>query len=116
LKKKIKISLGSLKKIVKILIEHGADVNAIDKNGWSPLHFASNEGHLAVCELLLLNGANAALKTTNGSIALHYIAQKAGVGFEDPLLYRRIIPLMIRQGYKSFLFFIQKKKSYLNVK
>jgi ankyrin repeat protein len=45
-------SLGKLD-IVIPLLECGADVNARDKFGWTPLHFACAGGYLAVVEKLL---------------------------------------------------------------
>ncbi len=44
--------------VCKILIDNGADVNAKDDCGYTPLHEAAYRGHLKVYELLLDNGAN----------------------------------------------------------
>ena len=38
---------------VKRHLENGANVNAKDKYGWTPLHEASNNGHKEVAELLI---------------------------------------------------------------
>ncbi|TXJ12269.1 ankyrin repeat domain-containing protein [Brachyspira aalborgi] len=41
----------------KILIENGADVNAIDFKGWSALSYAVNNGDIEIAKLLLTNRA-----------------------------------------------------------
>jgi len=38
------------------------EVNAIEEDGWSALHFASKEGSLDVCRTLLEAGADAHVK------------------------------------------------------
>ena len=47
------------KEIVKILLRHGADVNAKTNKGLTALNSASNNGHKEVVNLLLENGADA---------------------------------------------------------
>lgn len=36
---------------------HAGQQNAVDKTGYTPLHYASRNGHLGACELLLDAGA-----------------------------------------------------------
>ena len=43
---------------VKQHLAAGTDVNAKDKDGWSPLHPASYEGHQEIVELLIAKGAD----------------------------------------------------------
>ena len=45
--------------IARILLEHGADIEARDKNYWSPLERASTEGHVELVQVLLEYGAEA---------------------------------------------------------
>jgi ankyrin repeat protein len=42
----------------------GAKVNARDKSGWTPLHWASFEGGVDVVQLLITKGAEKNAKTT----------------------------------------------------
>ena len=51
---------------VAALISHGADVNARQEAGWTPLMVASGRGHAKVVEALLDAGADKELKATSG--------------------------------------------------
>ena len=48
---------------VKQHLAAGADVNAKDESGWTPLHPATYSGHKEVVELLIANGANVNAKS-----------------------------------------------------
>ncbi|KAI0269610.1 ankyrin repeat-containing domain protein, partial [Russula aff. rugulosa BPL654] len=45
--------------VVRMLIEHGADVSAQDKEGRTPMYLASQAGRLEVTQILLAHGADA---------------------------------------------------------
>eukprot|EP00943_MAST-04B_sp_MAST-4B-sp1_P005820 g5820.t1 len=49
---------GGFQRISKLLIEYGADVNAITSNQakWYPIHLAASIGHAKLCDILLQNG------------------------------------------------------------
>jgi ankyrin repeat protein len=70
------LMMASLKgqlELARKLIERGADVN---KTGWTPLHYAATNGHLALIELLLEEHAYIDAESPNGStplmMAAHY--------------------------------------------
>jgi ankyrin repeat protein len=44
--------------MVVLLLEHGADVNARQQNGFTPLHGAAGAGRNELCDLLLAHGAD----------------------------------------------------------
>ncbi|PTD07843.1 Ankyrin-3 [Fusarium culmorum] len=52
--------------IVSLLIKLGADVNASNNIGWTPLHFAAETGFEDVVEILLKAGANATAESHDG--------------------------------------------------
>ena len=58
-------------KVLRRLIEHGADVNACDDLGSSSLMLASYSGKMEVVSYLIECGANVNLQNKNGDTALH---------------------------------------------
>ncbi len=62
--------------IVRLLINHGADVNATNKRGHTVLYCASGHGHLDAVRLLLDNNADVdAPFTDDGKTLLEWLAQ-----------------------------------------
>ncbi|KOO33958.1 ankyrin repeat-containing protein, partial [Chrysochromulina tobinii] len=55
---------------VRLLLDSKAAVNATDVDGWTALHWAAYEGHLAVTKLLLEGGADPTLRNKAGNTAL----------------------------------------------
>jgi hypothetical protein len=67
---------GSLP-VLRLLVEQGADVNAVDYEGMTPLHSLASRGDIEGLRLLLEKGANPELATPEGTTALH-LAARAG--------------------------------------
>lgn len=57
--------------LVRLLLDHQADVNAKSSSLQTPLHGAAWNGHLAVVELLLERGADINSQSNSGQTALH---------------------------------------------
>jgi len=58
--------------IARVLIEHGANVNARAANDFTPLHEAAASGKLDFAQLLLEHGADVNAKTMDGKTPLDY--------------------------------------------
>ena len=60
--------------VLRVLLEHGADINVQDDDGWTPLHRASYDGALEVVRVLLEHGADVEVKGEDGMTALQEAA------------------------------------------
>ncbi len=58
--------------ITRLLIEHGAPVNAVQADSFTPLHAAAQNGDIAIVRLLLEAGADPNLRDAEGKTALDY--------------------------------------------
>ena len=61
---------------VRQLVDAGADVNAKDNNGWTPLRWAASEGHADAARLLVDAGADVNAKDNNGWTPLRWAASE----------------------------------------
>ena len=59
---------------IKLLIDAGANLEAVDLNGYTPLQFAANFANAEIVSLLVDAGANVNAVTNYGSTALHLAA------------------------------------------
>jgi ankyrin repeat protein len=75
--------------IVKLLLDHGADVNARGGPYGSALHAASSKGHEQIVKLLLDKGAN--INARDG----HYGSALQGASFEG---HEQLVKLLLDKG------------------
>lgn len=62
-------------KIVKMLLEHGADANIREQGGFTPLHAAAQNGDVETIRALLLGGADLTIKSEDGKSPLDLAMQ-----------------------------------------
>jgi hypothetical protein len=68
--------------VVQKLIEYNADINARDKDGWTPLYWASRGDHFkdgSVIRLLLERGADVNARAKDGSTPLHQASRNGAL-------------------------------------
>eukprot|EP00927_Polykrikos_kofoidii_P073262 TRINITY_DN69314_c0_g1_i1.p1 TRINITY_DN69314_c0_g1~~TRINITY_DN69314_c0_g1_i1.p1 ORF type:complete len:215 (+),score=49.00 TRINITY_DN69314_c0_g1_i1:62-706(+) len=65
---------------VRRLLWANAEVNAVEEDGWSSLHFAAKECHLEVCQTLLVGKADPRLQTCEDQTPLQ-VAEEEDVDF-----------------------------------
>ena len=74
---------------MKDLLAEGADVNAMDKDGNTPLHIVTHSGHKEMIKLLISNGAHVNAKDEGGWTPLHFAASGG---------HKEIAELMLANG------------------
>ncbi|KAK8877584.1 ankyrin repeat protein [Apiospora arundinis] len=60
--------------MLRLLLQHGANVNAVSDGGWKPLHNAAQKGLTSIVDILLKAGADINATLSNGMTALHWAA------------------------------------------
>lgn len=94
------------------LLMNDADAGASDCQGWTPLHFAVENGHVQIGELLVMKFADIECKDDDGDTPLHLAAWVNNVDFIEWLVDEGAIlnvvgkhentPLYIAASYPSF--------------
>jgi len=71
---------------VRMLLGQGAEVNAADNSGITPLHVAILNDHVRLAEILLAKGANVHARSNNGMTPLHLAASQGDLDLARTLV------------------------------
>ena len=80
---------------VHLLISNGADIDACNEDGWTPLFFAVSKCHIEIIKVLLENGADFNKIDKSLSSCLHYAVEEGCC---------RAIDLVLQHSEKVLLF------------
>lgn len=83
---------------VKSLIQEGWDVNEIDYNHWTPLHYAAQDGLCNIAEILIISGAKIDIKDDYGKSPLFVAVFNYPIGNSG-----EVIKLLLKNGADKFL-------------
>ena len=72
--------------VVRVLLEHSADVNVRDISKWTPLRHALDEGHVKVARVLIRNGADLGAQGVDDWMPLHWASRHGQVELVQVLL------------------------------
>ena len=86
--------------LAKVLIARGADVN---REGWTPLHYAATKGHREMMRLLLENDAYIDSESVNGTTPLMMAAFSTSPLAVKLLLEEGADPTLVNHGNASAL-------------
>ncbi len=93
--------------MIRLLLQAGADINAQDKNGATPLHRAVRTRCAAAVECLLNAGADATMRNKPGSTPFHLAVQNTGRGGSGAEIaktqQRKIIEEFLTRGISTSL-------------
>jgi ankyrin repeat protein len=78
--------------MAKLLISKGANVNAKDKAGNTPVHKFISDSNKPIVELLIQNGADVYATNENGETPLHIAPAYLGESIKNLLLDKRRQP------------------------
>ena len=74
---------------IELLVKHGADVNVLDADGFSPLHLAAIHGNMQVVKTLVDLRADVNLTTADGKDAADYADLNEETEIEEYLKSKR---------------------------
>ena len=100
---------GGHGEVVELLISKGTNIKAVDKDGYTPLHWVVQMVKKEVVELLISKGADVRAGINNGCTPLHLAAEQG---------HKEVVELLIAKGaniwamdknYKEHLIMLKKQ-------
>ena len=89
-------------RVMKVLLQSGANVNALDKDGWTSLHAAAHWEQEEACRILAESGADFGIKTFSDQ-TIYDVCDAEMVGK---------LKQLEQQVVKSFVLYISQSQRY----
>ena len=104
-----------IQKWQNLLLTSKADVNAIDDDDCTPLHYAAQNGHREVEKLLIANKADVNARDGDGNTPLYMTAQKGQAKVVKLLLAKKAkLSLTAQNVHTKVMKLLLAKKAKLN--
>lgn len=78
--------------LVPLSLKYGADINAKDMNGQTPLHYAVCNSAIEMINLLIKNGANPCILDNDGNLPLHSLFKNSFQNYKTYLIFDILFP------------------------
>lgn len=89
--------------MLSLLIESGAEVNASDSDGQTPLHYAALCEHLSIAEALLAGGADARLLSKGERVLSSWVLTRGLAGPVDSQTHDGVVQVLRLLGLHSYI-------------
>lgn len=87
--------------MMRLLVHHGADVNAQDSEKWTPLHAAATCGHLHLAKFLIAKGANLLAVNADGNMPYDICEDDATLDYIESEMARRGVTQLLIDETRS---------------
>ncbi len=78
--------------MVKLFVDHGANLDVKDGGGWTALHYAADQGYKEIMEYVISKGADINAKAYKGETAMSLAEEKG---------HTEIVELLRKHGAKE---------------
>lgn len=85
-------------KSIEVLLRSGADINAQDRKGNTPLHMACQRINESVVETLLRSGADVSVVNDEGRTPLHVVANLPNIYRRDVIVVKALLANFTDKG------------------
>ena len=102
---------GDLVACIKLLLDAGANLEAVDGDEWTPLHRAANVENVEIVSLLVEAGLDVDAKTPDGETALYLAVYHRATSCVEVLLAAGASP-NLREGHRLTPFDLALRREY----
>ncbi|XP_077288006.1 uncharacterized protein LOC143912590 [Arctopsyche grandis] len=100
---------------LRLLIDHGCNVNETNANGWTALHYAVNNGDLDAASILIKNNADINIRTVFGRNSALHIAVTKGYDEIVAALLSAKAKVKIKNGTKRTPLHVAVVENHLHI-